>query len=271
MNFRQKVESITATNNSLLCVGLDPDIEKLPLHLLTQKDPFFRFNKEVIDATHDLVCVYKPNIAFYEAEGLTGLTSLKKTIEYIHTTYPEIPVLLDAKRGDIGNTAAKYAKGIFEYWKADAVTVFPHLGLDAIKPFLAYKDCMTIVLIKTSNPDSGMFQDLPVNGIPHHLAMSEIIKTWDYENLGIFVGATYPEELKAVRAVFPNRLFLTAGLGTQGGDTEKVVKAGTDKNDSGIMLNVSRSSLYVSTQKDFAQRARAEAIKLRDKINMFRF
>jgi len=270
MEFRDKFNTIVKKNNSLLCVGLDPDVEKLPQHLLSDSDPIFAFNKAVIDATHDLVCVYKPNIAFYEAEGIKGLTSLKKTMEYIKSNHPDIPIILDAKRGDIGNTADRYAKAVFSYWDADAVTIFPNLGLDALKPFLAYEDKMTIVLIKTSNPDSGMFQDLQVNGKPYYLQMAEIIKEWQYDNLGIFVGATYPKELQEVRKIFPDRIFLVAGIGAQGGSIEATVKAGIDKNGSGIMINASRSALYISDNEDFAEKARGEAIKLRDEINSFR-
>ncbi|MBI2443379.1 MAG: orotidine-5'-phosphate decarboxylase, partial [Candidatus Levybacteria bacterium] len=173
MIFRDKLETIIAKNNSLLCVGLDPDLTKLPKHLLAAKDPIFEFNKAIVDATHDLVCVYKPNIAFYEAEGIDGLRQLKLTVDYIQNEYSGIPILLDAKRGDIGNTAEKYAKAVFEFWNADAVTVFPHLGLDSLTPFFEYKDKMTIVLIKTSNPDSGMFQDLTVDGEPYYLRVAE--------------------------------------------------------------------------------------------------
>jgi len=270
MKFRDKLHTIIKKNNSLLCVGLDPDVEKLPQHLLSDPDPIFAFNKAVIDATHDLVCVYKPNIAFYEAEGIEGLTSLKKTIEYIKSTHPDIPIVLDAKRGDIGNTADRYAKAVFSYWDADAVTVFPNLGLDALKPFFAYEDKMTIVLIKTSNPDSGMFQDLQVNGKPYHLQMAEIIKGWEYDNIGIFVGATYPKELQDVRKIFPDHIFLVAGIGAQGGSIEETVKAGVDSKGAGIMINASRSTLYKSTDEDFAEKARGEAVKLKDEINSFR-
>ncbi|HVZ58500.1 MAG TPA: orotidine-5'-phosphate decarboxylase, partial [Patescibacteria group bacterium] len=176
----------------------------------------------------------------------------------------------DAKRGDIGNTASRYAKAMFEFWKAGAVTVYPNLGLDAVKPFLQYQNEMTILLIKTSNPDSKVFQDLPVEGNPYYLAMANMITSWDFPNLGIFVGATYPDELKAVRSIFPERLFLTAGIGAQGGNVEQVVKAGIDKNGAGLMINASRSSIYVSETKDFAEKAREAALKLKNQINQYR-
>lgn len=253
MDFKQKLNNIVKKNNSLLCVGLDPDLKKI-------SKPIFEFNKSIIDETFDLVCAYKPNIAFYEACGIDGLKQLKQTIEYLQTTYPEIPIILDAKRADIGNTAKMYAKSVFEYWKADAITVFPNLGKDTLLPFLEYEDKLTIVLLKTSNPDSGMFQNIDINGKPYYLRMADIIKKWDYNNLGIFVGATYPKELKEIRKIFPDKIFLSAGLGAQSAEIEKAVRAGINEQKSGIMFNASRSILY-------AKDAKAEAKKLRDEIN----
>lgn len=270
MIFRQKLEQIINKNNSLLCIGLDPQLSELPKHLLEKKEPIFDFNKAIIDATHDLVCAYKPNIAFYEAYGIEGLKQLKKTIEHLKKNYFDIPIVLDAKRGDIGNTAKMYAKSAFEYWEADAVTVYPHLGLDSLLPFFEYKDKLIILLIKTSNPDSGMFQDLPVNGKPYYLALAEKIKKWNYENTGILVGATYPKELKELRMIFPGKIFLSAGFGAQKGAVEQAVQAGIDKNKSGIMFNASRSILYKSAGVDFAQKAREEGIRLKQDINQFR-
>ena len=270
MNFRQKLEKAIAKNNSLLCVGLDPELKKLPKHILKRKDAIFQFNKAIVDATHDLVCVYKPNIAFYEAEGIPGLLQLKKTVEYLQSSYPEIPFILDAKRGDIGNTAAKYAKAVFEYWNADAVTVFPHLGQDSLLPFLEYKDKMTIVLIKTSNRDSGMFQDLPVDGKPYYYRVAEKIKTWSYDNVGIFVGATYPKEMKEIRELLPGHIFLSAGLGAQKAEIGEAVRAGVDKTGSGTMFNASRSILYASNEEEFAERAYEEGLRMRNLINQFR-
>src|SRR3989344_1200455 len=154
MNFQQKLKKIVKKNNSLVCLGLDPEIEKIPSIFRKRRNPLFSFNKEIIDSTYFLVGAYKPNIAFYEAYGLEGLKELKLTMTYLQEKYSEVPVILDAKRGDIGNTAKMYAKAVFEYWNADAVTVYPHLGLDSLLPFFAYKDKLTILLIKTSNPDS---------------------------------------------------------------------------------------------------------------------
>lgn len=263
MTFKQKLEKIVRVNNSLLCVGLDPDLEKIPKRILEKGNPLFKFNKSIIDSTHDLVCSYKPNIAFYEAYGIEGLMQLKQTIEYLQRAYPEIPIVLDAKRADIGNTAKMYAKSVFDYWNADAITVYPHLGLDSLTPFLDYEDKLTILLIKTSNPDSSMFQNLRINGKPYYLEMAEKIKTWRYQNIGIFVGATYPKELSELRKIFPDKIFLSAGLGAQGAEIEKTVNAGIDKAKSGIMFNASRSILY-------AKNPREEAKKTRDLINKYR-
>ncbi|QQG44151.1 MAG: orotidine-5'-phosphate decarboxylase [Candidatus Roizmanbacteria bacterium] len=270
MNAQKKFEKIIKKNDSLVCLGLDPDLQKFPSHLQQSEDAIFEFNKSMIDATHDLVATYKPNIAFYEAYGIEGLKQLKKTIEYIKKSYPEIPVLLDMKRGDIGNTASKYAIAAFEYWDADAITVYPYLGYDAVKPFLEYKDRLVILLIKTSNPDSSMFQDMEAGGEPFYMAMAKKISKWPEDNISIFVGATYPEELKKMRKLFPNKFFLSAGFGAQSGQIEKAVRAGVDKNGGGIVFNASRSILYASSGKDFAQGAREEAGKLRDEINKYR-
>lgn len=270
MTFRQKLEKITKKNNSLLCIGLDPDLDKLPEYILKKKHPIFEFNKSIIDSTYDLVCAYKPNIAFYEGEGIKGLLQLKKTIDYLRSYFPHIPIILDAKRADIGNTAKMYAKSAFDYWNADALTVYPHLGLDSLTPFLDYKDKLIILLIKTSNPNSSMFQNLSINGKSYYLEMAKKIKTWNYPNIGIFVGATYPKELEELRKLFPNNIFLSAGLGAQKAEIKKAVKAGIDTDKSGIMFNVSRSILYVSNNKDFAEKARKEAEKTRDLINKYR-
>lgn len=263
MKFKQKLEKVIKKNNSLLCVGLDPELSKIPSAFLKKKNPIFEFNKTIINATYDLVCVYKPNIAFYEAYGIEGLQQLKQTIEYLKSNYSEIPIVLDAKRADIGNTAKMYAKSVFEYWQADAVTVYPHLGKDTVLPFLEYKDKLTILLLKTSNPDSGMFQNAPVNGKPYYLFLAEAIKKWNYDNIGIFVGATYPKEMKDLRTLFPDKIFLSAGLGAQSAEIGRAVKAGINSEKSGIMFNASRSILY-------AKNPREEADKLRNKINKYR-
>lgn len=270
MTFKQKLENIIKKNNSLLCIGLDTDLDKIPNGLLKEKDPAFTFNKVIIDATFDLVCSYKPNIAFYEAYGEKGHKALKKTIEYLQVQHPEIPIILDAKRADVSNTAKMYAKTAFEYWDADAVTVFPYLGLDATMPFLEYKNKCTILIIKTSNPDSKIFQDISINGEPYYIRMSKIIKTWKYDNIGIFIGATYPEELKKVREIFPNVVFLTAGMGFQNAEIEKAVKAGIDKSSNNLICNNSREIIYAGHDKNFGRKSRYKAKELRNIINKYR-
>ena len=270
MNFKQKFENIVKENNSLLCVGLDPEISKIPKHLLRKKLPIFEFNKAIIDHTYDLVCTYKPNIAFYEAYGTEGLLSLRETINYLHENYSHVPIILDAKRGDIGNTAKMYAKAIFEYWKADAVTIYPYLGLDSTFPFFEYQDKLIILLIKTSNPDSPMFQNLRIGNEPFYIKMSKIISKWSFKNLGIFVGATYPNELKKVRQIFPNTPFLIAGLGAQKGEVERAVKAGVDRDGKNLICNSSRSIIYASNARDFAQKAREKALEVKNTINKYR-
>lgn len=270
MNFQQKLDNIVEKNNSLLCVGLDAELSKFPKHILKQKNPIFEFNKEIIDNTFDLVCAYKPNIAFYEAYGIEGLKALKKTIEYIQKKYPQIPIILDAKRADIGNTAKMYAKALFEYWNADATTVYPYLGLDSISPFLEYKDKLTILLIKTSNPDAKTFQDLRINNEPFYMKIAQTVKKWNYRNIGLFVGATYPKELGNVRKLFPTTPILTAGIGAQGAKTEMTVKAGIDNKGDNLICNNSRSIIYASDRIDFAEVAREKAQEMRDIINRYR-
>lgn len=271
MNFQHKLNQIIKKNNSLVCVGLDPDVEKLPKHLLNKKDPIFPFNKAIIDATYDLVCAYKPNIAFYEAYGLDGLKQLKKTIDYLRKHYPDIPIILDAKRGDIPNTARMYAKSIFEFWNADAVTVYPYLGLDSLEPFFAYKDCCTILLIKTSNPDARMFQDVKVNRQPLYLRIAREVKRWKFKNLGLFVGATYPKELALVRSLFPNASILTAGIGAQGAKTKDAVKGSIDIHKGNLICNNSRSIIFAAADKLFAEEARKKTLEMKETINRYRY
>lgn len=271
MKFQQKLDRIVKKNNSLLCVGLDVDLDKLPKFLLSKNDPIFEFNREIIDATYDLVCCYKPNIAFYEAYGIDGLRSLKKTLEYLQTKYSDIPIILDAKRGDIGNTSKMYAKAIFDYWQVDAVTVFPNLGLDALLPFFAYSDKLIILLVKTSNPDSGTFQNVKVNNhVPYYLHMGKIINKWRYPNIGLFVGATYPDELSRVRSLFPDTPFLSAGIGAQGAKTAEAVRAGVDKYGNNLICNNAREIIYASNGKDFAKKAREKALLIKEEINKWR-
>ncbi|MFC1711224.1 orotidine-5'-phosphate decarboxylase [Patescibacteria group bacterium] len=271
MNFIIKIKKIQKKNNSLICIGLDVDITRIPKFLKKLKDPVFEFNKKIIDSTHDLVCAYKPNIAFYEARGLKGLRSLKKTIKYLQNKYKDTPIILDAKRGDIGSSSKQYAKAFFEYWDVDAITVFPYLGLDSISSFLDYKNKYIFLLLKTSNPDSSMFQDLKLlNGKPFYLNLAKEISKWNNNNFGVFCGATYPKELLQIRKIFPNKVILTAGIGAQGGDPKKTVKAGVDSNSLNLICNSSRSIIYASCDKNFNQKARQATIKLRNIINKYR-
>jgi orotidine-5'-phosphate decarboxylase len=269
--FIKKLEAVQKKNNSLVCVGLDPDLKKFPHHITSCKGRVFTFNKAIIDATYDLVCAYKPNMAFYEAEGEEGLRALKKTIVYLRKNYPQIPVILDAKRADIGNTAAFYAKAIFDYWQADATTVYPFLGYDSVKPFLDYQDKYIFFLVRTSNPDAKMFQDVQVKNQPYFLYLGKQVKKWPGENVGVFCGATYPWELGQIRQLFPQRPILTAGIGAQGGQTKLAVKAGINKKGQNLICNSSRSIIYASSGKDFAQAARLAADNLRKKINKYRW
>ncbi len=250
-------------NRSLLCVGLDPDPAKLPV-----KD-VFEFNKAIIDATADLVCAYKPNLAFYEAMGVRGLQALKKTVAYIPKN---IPVIGDAKRGDIGNTAIAYARALFGYYKFDAVTLNPYLGYDSVEPFLDYKDKGVFVLCRTSNSSACDFQDL-VDNFGMKLYQSVALRAGDWNkdgNIGLVVGATYPEELKEIRKLCPDMLLLIPGIGAQGGDLESSVKYGIDTNKERAVIVAARQVLYASPDKDYAQAARQAAIELRDSINKFR-
>ncbi|MDH4222248.1 MAG: orotidine-5'-phosphate decarboxylase, partial [candidate division Zixibacteria bacterium] len=226
MKFIQKLKSASSKNNSLLCVGLDTELEKIPKFLLVEKDPIFSFNQKIIDATKDLVCAYKPNLAFYEVYGIKGLEALKKTCEYV----PEdIPIILDAKRGDIGNTSKMYAKAIFEEFKADGVTLNPYLGEDSLSPFLEYEDKGCFILCLTSNAGAKDFQLLNFEGKPLYKIVAEKILNWNKKgNCGLVVGATYPEQLKEIREMAEELPILIPGVGAQKGDAEKTVKYGTD-------------------------------------------
>jgi orotidine-5'-phosphate decarboxylase len=268
--FIQKLEKIQKKNNSLVCVGLDTDLAKIPKFLLKKPDPIFSFNKEIINSTHDLVCAYKPNIAFYEAEGEKGLKALKKTIDYLRKNYKEIPIILDAKRGDIGNTSAQYAKAIFKYWQADATTVYPFLGHDSVRPFLEYREKYIFFLIRTSNPDAKIFQNVKVKNQPYYLYLAKQVKKWPGKNVGVFCGATYPKELKQIRQLFPQMPILTAGIGAQGGKASLAVKAGVNKKGLNLICNSSRSIIYASSAKDFAKEARLATDSLRKEINKYR-
>ena len=263
MGFKRKLRESVERNNSLLCVGLDPDPGKLP-HGMT----IAQFNRAIIDATSDLVCAYKPNFAFYEASGLEGLRALEETVASVPTG---IPVIGDAKRGDIGNTARHYAHALFDSFGFDAATLSPYLGFDSVEPFIAYSKKETFLLCRTSNPSAKDFQDLMVSGQPLYEHVAFKAREWNvHGNIGLVVGATYPQELARIRQLCPDMCLLIPGVGTQGGDVESVVRYGADARGTNAVINASRAVLYASTGSDFAEAARLSAAKLRDEINSFR-
>lgn len=261
MTFAEKLTQAIERNDSLLCVGLDPRPDRFPSQVIAQPDPIFAFNKTIIDATLDLVCAYKPNIAFYEAQGLEGLAALRRTIEYIHEV-TDIPVILDAKRGDIGSTAEAYAKAAFEVWRADAVTVNPYLGHDAVQSFTAYTDRGVFLLCHTSNPGATDLQTLDCGGRPLYQVVAEQAARWG-DNVGLVIGATYPQALRVAREMAPQMWILLPGVGAQEGDLEAALAAGLDEQGSGIIVSASRSIIY-------AEEPRAAAQELRDRINAAR-
>lgn len=272
MTFAAKLTASWAKNNSLLCVGLDPDLEKLPTHLRSEAEPLFAFNKAIIDATADVVCAFKPNSAFYEASGAEGIIQLEKTCRYIRENYPEIPVLLDCKRGDIGNTNNYYARFAFEYLGVDGITINPYMGRDANQAFLDYKDKGIIVLCRTSNLGTG-FQDLNFEGKPlYRLVAEQVMSEWnENRNCALVIGATYPVELAEIRKLLGDAaLFLIPGVGTQGGSVEETVRAGVNMNGTGVIISSSRAIIFASAGEDFADAARATAIQTRDEINKYR-
>ncbi len=264
MNFLEKLAKASQRNCSLLCVGLDPDPELMPAGI-----GIFEFNKAIIDATADLVCAYKPNIAFYEALGSAGSDTLKRTRDYIPG---DIPVIIDAKRGDIGNTAKAYARSLFDYYGFDAATVNPYLGHDALEPFIQYRDRGIFILCRTSNKGAMDFQSLSVETETGPKKLFEIVaekaNEWNkYGNLGLVVGATYPVELKLIRQKYPEMPLLIPGVGAQGGDLAQVVSYGADAGRQRTIINSSRQILYASKGKDFSHAAGRAAKEIRDKIN----
>ncbi len=267
MSFLDKLTRAVQKNNSLLCVGLDTDPQLMP-----EKVSVLDFNRAIIDATADAVCAYKLNFAFYEALGKDGTDILKQSVNHV----PEdIVTIGDAKRGDIGNTAKAYARAIFDYYGFDATTVNPYLGLDSLEPFISYRDRGIFVLCRTSNAGGADFQSLRAefNGSSYPLfeIIARKVSQWNtHGNLGLVVGATYPEELKLIRQNHPDLPILIPGVGAQGGDLALAVRYGTDKNGERAIINSSRQILYASKGKDFAQAARRAALDLRDQINRYR-
>ena len=267
MKLNDRIRQTIQQRDSLLCVGLDVNPERIPSHLMKNDDPIFRFNKHIIDATADLVVAYKPNLAFYEALGSEGWDILKRTVSYI----PEgILKIGDAKRGDIGSTAEKYAEGLFALG-FDVVTVNPYLGWDSIAPFIKEEKRGVFVLCLTSNPSSHDFQYLQFKGKSLYQKVAEKVVQWNEKgNCGLVVGATHSDELKEIRETASDLPFLIPGIGAQGGDLETSVLTGTDGKGEMAIINSSRGIIYASGGEDFAEAARRKAVKLRDGINRFR-
>ncbi|MBI2100869.1 MAG: orotidine-5'-phosphate decarboxylase [Candidatus Vogelbacteria bacterium] len=280
-NFKQMLETQWSRGN-FVCVGLDSEFDKIPEcvrvggngdELLDVEFTVSKFNERIVDATHDLVCAYKPQSAFYEALGDEGWRALRETIAYIHEVAPDVPVILDAKRNDIGNTSEQYARAVFDWLEVDAVTVNPYLGGEALQPFLARAEKGVIVLCRTSNPGAGELQDLAVLDMPlYQYVAARVAGGWNKNgNCALVVGATYPDELREVRGLVGDMPILIPGIGAQGGDVEKTVAAGKDSRGQGMIINSSRGIIFASKGADFAEAARRETEKLHDLINQYRF
>ena len=272
MGFSERLDAITRRNDSLLCIGLDPDIDRIPSHLRSRPDTILTFNRAIIEATADLVCAYKPNLGFYLAHGATGIEALIETRKLIPN---DIPVILDAKVGDIPTTSAAYARAYFDAWGFDAVTAHPYLGADSLEPFLRYEDRAVFVLARTSNPRGGDLQDLAAgdgDGEPLYLRVAHWAQEWRqrYGTAALVVGATRPAQLAAVRARCSDMPILVPGVGAQGGDLEATVGAGLTARGDGLLINASRTVIYAGQGADFADQARAAALQLRDAINHLR-
>lgn len=269
-HFIEKLNAAASRNDSLLCVGLDPALEKLPAHFAELSEPYYEFGKAVVDATHDLVCAYKPQIAYYAAQSAEA--ELLATIAYIRDNYPHLPVILDSKRGDIGATAEQYAQEAFDRYQADAVTLNPYMGFDCAEPFTKRAEKGAIFLCRTSNPGAADFQELDINGSKlYELVAEQIANEWNQNNnCCLVVGATAPEQIARVRRIVGDMPLLVPGVGAQGGDVEQIVKAGQTADGYGLVINASRSIIYASTGSDFAEATRLAALNLRDEINLHR-
>lgn len=272
MNFIDKLSATWARNDSLLCVGLDPDLERLPTQLRGQPDGIVQFCKAIIDATADLACAFKPQIAYFAALGAED--QLEAICRYLRENYPHIPLVLDAKRGDIGATAHQYAREAFDRYGADAVTVSPYMGSDSVEPYMAWPERGVIVLCRTSNAGGSDLQFLDVGGRPLYQHVARLVaEKWNGNGqCALVVGATFPEEIAQVRALVGDMPLLIPGIGAQGGDIEATVKAGRTANGTGMMINSSRAILYAKPEgdEDFAAAAKRVARETRDAINAAR-
>ena len=267
--FADKLDNAWSHSRSLVCVGLDPDPRLMPLSDVAT------FGCAIVDATADLVCAYKPNLAFYEAMGMDGLRGLEATLAHIRQVAPHAILLGDAKRGDIGSTAQAHATAIFDSWGFDALTASPYLGADSVEPFIERPEKGVFLLCRTSNPGSADFQGLLVHdqqgAKPLYQVVAEKASAWDrHRNIGLVVGATQPQELEEIRRLHPKMPILIPGIGAQGGDLESAVRGGVDTHGRGALINSSRSVIYASRGPDFAQAARQAATELRDAINAMR-
>ncbi|MGW8318549.1 MAG: orotidine-5'-phosphate decarboxylase [Candidatus Promineifilaceae bacterium] len=265
MHYLQKLCSAQERNNSWLCVGLDPQPDKLPVQALKWDEPILPFNKAIIDATIDLVCAYKPNLGFYLQWGAAGVIALERTVAYIPD---HIPVIIDCKTGDIGHTQAAWARGLFDEWGVDAVTVNPYVGAEAALPMIGQRPEKAIYLLaRTSNPSATQFQGDLASGRGLSAEVIQQSQTWPVQgHLGYVVGATYPEELAVARQLAPQANFLIPGVGAQGGDLPAAVHHGPDAV-AGPVINASRSVIYASAKSDFGEAARRLALELREEIN----
>jgi orotidine-5'-phosphate decarboxylase len=294
MSFIQQLQAAWQSSDTLLCIGLDPDLERFPQALVSGNDSIFSFNRAIIDATHDLVCAYKPQIAYFSALGAER--QLEQTITYIKSTYPHIPVILDAKRGDIGSTATQYAREAFVRYQVDAVTVNPYMGFDSVQPFLDYQDKGVIILCKTSNSGAAQLQEVEVQAQAQEVQAQEVqaqevqaqqsgqkgepvyeyiarlvAEKWNFnQNCLLVMGATWPQQVARVRSIVGDMPFLVPGAGAQGGDIASIVKAGQTAQGNGLIISASRSILYASAKHDFAEAARTQATALKNAINQHR-
>jgi orotidine-5'-phosphate decarboxylase len=261
--FAEKLRAAAETNNSFLSIGLDPDPE------LMAHPHIPSFLQEIVDATSDLVCAYKPNLAFFEALGMGGMQTL---LESLRSVPKHIPIIADAKRGDIGNTARFYARALFEVYKFDAVTVNPYGGRDAVQPFIDYADRGVLVWCRSSNPGATDLQDMRLeDGRPVYEAIAESAREWNIRgNVGVVAGATWPEQIERVRDICPDMWLLVPGVGAQEGDLEAAVHAAMDAEGGGFILNASRAVLYASQDDGYAKAARKAAQRLRSRINLMR-
>jgi orotidine-5'-phosphate decarboxylase len=272
VNFINKLSAAWTANDSLLCVGLDPDIDKLPAQLRHAPDGIFQFCRAIVDATADLACSFKPQIAYFAALGAER--QLEDLCNYIRASHPQIPLILDAKRGDIGATARQYAREAFDRYGADAVTVNPYMGSDSVEPYMEWQDRGVIILCRTSNPGGSDLQFLNVDGQPLYQRVARLVsEKWNANGqCALVVGATFPEELAQVRAIVGDMPLLVPGIGAQGGDIAATVGAGKTANGTGMMINSSRAILYAAPAQgeDFAAAARRVALETRDAINQYR-